>query len=150
MTIKILIKLFERDILKVINELGLYEEEKRIWAKQGGISNSAGNLALHLIGNLNHFIGFALGDTGYIRTRELEFSTTFSPREEVIQNLNKSIEMVKSTLGNLKDENLSSTFPLEYNGEKITVIHMLMHLLTHLDYHLGQINYHRRIIGAVS
>ena len=147
MTTKILAELFERDIQRVINELNLYEDENKIWIKEKDISNSAGNLALHLIGNLNHFIGFALGNTGYVRQRELEFSTSFSPRAEVVNNLTATIEIVKSALSNLKDENLSSTFPIEKNGQKHSVLYMLLHLLSHLDYHLGQINYHRRLIA---
>ena len=150
MIIESFTKIFERDILKIITELSQYNDEKLIWTKQGLVTNSAGNLALHLIGNLNHFIGFALGETGYIRTRELEFSTTFRSRDEVINNLYETISIVKTSLGKLNDDNLISTFPLEYNGEKLTVAHMLMHLLTHLNYHLGQINFHRRTIGVVS
>jgi len=150
MIIESFTKIFERDILKIAAELNQYNDEKLIWAKQGLVTNSAGNLALHLIGNLNHFIGFALGNTGYLRTRELEFSTTFRSRDEVIINLHETISVVKATLGKLNDDNLNSIFPLEYNGEKLTVAHMLMHLLTHLNYHLGQINFHRRTIGVVS
>lgn len=148
MIIESFTKIFERDILKIVAELNQYNDEKLIWTKQGLVTNSAGNLALHLIGNLNHFIGFALGDTGYIRTREIEFSTTFLSREEVIKNLHEIISVVKATLGKLNDADLNSIFPLEYNGEKVTVAHMLMHLLTHLNYHVGQINYHRRMIGV--
>ena len=150
MIIESFTKIFERDILKIAAELNQYTDEKLIWAKQGLVTNSAGNLALHLIGNLNHFIGFALGDTGYIRTREIEFSTTFRSRDEVIKDLHETISTVKISLGKLNDESLNSIFPLEYNREKVTIAHMLMHLLTHLNYHLGQINYHRRMIGVVS
>lgn len=148
MIIESFTKIFERDILKIVTELNQYNDEKSIWTKQGLVTNSAGNLALHLIGNLNHFIGFALGNTGYVRTRELEFSTTFCSRDEVIKDLHVTISVVKTSLGKLNDDNLNSIFPLEYNGEKVTIAHMLMHLLTHLNYHVGQINYHRRMIGA--
>ena len=41
---------------------------------ESDISNSGGNLALHLIGNINHFFGANLGGTGFVRKRDLEFS----------------------------------------------------------------------------
>ena len=80
-------KLFERDMLRIIDELNQYTDEKLIWKKAGSISNSAGNLTLHLIGNLNHFIGYAIGNTGYIRNRDLEFSTTFSLETNLFHHL---------------------------------------------------------------
>src|SRR3989339_1460088 len=121
MIIESFTKIFERDILKIAAELNQYSDEKLIWTKQGLVSNSSGNLALHLIGNLNHFIGFALGNTGYVRTRDLEFSTAFRSRNEVIKNLHDTISVVKISLGKINDDNLNSIFPLEYNGEKVTI-----------------------------
>lgn len=141
-------KLFERDMLRIIDELNQYTDEKLIWKKAGSISNSAGNLTLHLIGNLNHFIGYAIGNTGYIRNRDLEFSTTFSSRDELISSLNRTISTVKLSLSKLKDDDLYTTFPLLKHDETVTFEHMLLHLFAHLSYHLGQINYHRRLLEA--
>lgn len=140
-------EIMERDLLKVAAELNQYENEKDIWLKKGLVQNSAGNLALHLIGNLNHFIGFALGNTGYIRDRDSEFSTVFVPREELVRNIHNTIAVVKESLSKIDDEKLYTTFPIKKNDETVTVEHILLHMLVHLGYHLGQINYHRRLIS---
>lgn len=147
MIINSISEIMERDLLKVASELVLYENEKDIWLKKGLVSNSAGNLALHLIGNLNHFVGFALGNTGYIRDRDSEFSTTFVPREELIRNIHNTITVIKESLNKVDDEKLYTTFPIKKNDETVTVEHILLHMLVHLGYHLGQINYHRRLIS---
>ena len=138
--------LFERDLGKLIEEIKLYKDENNLWIKKGSISNSAGNLTLHIIGNLNHFIGFALGNTGYIRERDSEFSTQFAPREELLARLEKTIDVVVKTLCNISREDLDKAFPIEKQGTIFSTDYMLLHLFGHLSYHLGQINYHRRII----
>ena len=141
-----LAQLFERDIKKLIEEIKLYKDENNLWLKRGSISNSAGNLTLHIIGNLNHFVGFALGNTGYIRQRDAEFSTQFAPREELILGLQKTIDVVVKTLSNISSGDLDKAFPIEKQGTIFSTYYMLLHLFGHLSYHLGQINYHRRII----
>jgi uncharacterized damage-inducible protein DinB len=138
-------QLFQRDIQRVIDELNLYPDEASIWTLRGEIANSAGTLALHLTGNLRHFFGAALGNTGYVRTRDLEFSSRDVPRSELIQGLQEASEIVKDVLGDLTEDQLHAEYPLEKHGERMTTKYMLLHLLTHLDYHLGQINYHRRL-----
>ncbi|MFN0204615.1 MAG: DUF1572 family protein [Bacteroidia bacterium] len=141
-----LVELFERDIYRVKEELLAYEDERDMWLLQANITNTAGNLALHLIGNLNHFIGATLGNSGYVRTRELEFSSRNVPRAEIIANLENTAKIVKSSILSLSETNFSQNFPLEKDGKILSMTYMLLHLLTHLDYHLGQINYHRRML----
>jgi uncharacterized damage-inducible protein DinB len=146
MLIDTLIQLFERDLNRLINEIGLYKEEATIWKIEKGISNSAGNLTLHLIGNLNTYIGKELGGTGYVRNRELEFSTKFVKRDLLLEQLNATLEMVNNTLSGLPNEDLNLEYPILVFTEKTTTEYLLVHLTTHLTYHLGQINYHRRLI----
>jgi len=146
MLIDTLIQLFERDLNRLINEIGLYKEEATIWKIEKGISNSAGNLTLHLIGNLNTYIGKELGGTGYVRNRELEFSTKFVKRDLLIEQLNATLEMIKATLSALSNKDLMQEYPILVFTEKTTTEYLLVHLTTHLTYHLGQINYHRRLI----
>jgi uncharacterized damage-inducible protein DinB len=129
-----------------MTEIGLYKEEATIWKIEKGISNSAGNLTLHLIGNLNTYIGKELGGTGYVRNRELEFSTKFVKRDLLLEQLNATLEMVKNTLSGLSNEDLNQEYPILVFTEKTTTEYLLVHLTTHLTYHLGQINYHRRLI----
>lgn len=138
--------LFERDLNKLKEEISLYKDESNLWKTEKNVSNSAGNLALHLIGNLNHFIGAVLGNSGYIREREKEFDDKNIPREKLIQDIDTTITMVKNTIMNLSDEILISTFPEKKQGQDYPTNFILLHLLAHLEYHLGQINYHRRFI----
>lgn len=146
MLTKTLIRLFERDLQKLATEIGLYKDEDRIWLVKPGISNSAGNLCLHLVGNLNHFIGATLGHTGYVRHRDDEFSLKNIPRQDLLINIENTRLIVKEVLSNLPEADLQKDFPLEIFGEKDSTEFILIHLATHLTYHLGQINYHRRLL----
>lgn len=143
-----LIKLFNRDLNKLKTELNLYKDESNLWLTPKEISNSAGNLCLHLIGNLNAYIGAELGNTGYIRKRNLEFSLKDVPREDMINQIDDVLVIMENTLGKLTDEDLQKDFPLEVFKEKLTTEFFLVHLATHLVYHLGQINYHRRLLDT--
>lgn len=143
---KTLSSLFERDLNRVIKELQLYHTESNIWRIEGSIANSAGNLVLHLIGNLNTYIGKELGGTGYVRNRELEFSLKNIPRQELIEKLNDTIAVLKASLQRLTDEDLKRDYPVVVLSETTSSVYFLMHLVSHLNYHLGQINYHRRLI----
>ena len=89
-----LINIFSRDLNKLKEEISLYKDENSLWIVKGDISNSAENLCLHLIGNLNHFIGATLGNSGYVRTRELEFSSKNCSREEMLKSVDQTIEIV--------------------------------------------------------
>jgi uncharacterized damage-inducible protein DinB len=140
-----LLQLYERDLNKLIGEINQYRDENNLWLIKEGISNSGGNLCLHLLGNLNLFIGATLGNTGYIRNRDAEFSLKNIPRAELIGNIEKTIPVVCGTIGRLTAADFEKEFPLEINARKATTAHILVHLLSHLAYHLGQVNYHRRI-----
>lgn len=141
-------ELFERDVLKVIDELKLYTDEESIWKLVPGINNSAGTLFLHLAGNLHHFIGALLGHTGYIRDRDSEFSSRNVSRKDMIASLESVRLVIHNTFCHLKEEDLDKTFPVDKHGQTVTTSYMMLHLLTHLNYHLGQINYHRRILSG--
>ncbi len=142
-----LIEIFDRDLNKLIAEINLYKDEDGLWVIKDGISNSAGNLCLHLVGNLNHFIGATLGNSGYMREREKEFSLKNIPRKDLIQSIENTITVVKESLTRLTATDFEKVFPLEVFGKPLTTGFMLLHLTTHLTYHLGQINYHRRLLA---
>ena len=142
-----LTELFERDLLKLRDELNSFKNEENIWCKAEGITNTAGTLTLHLLGNLNFCIGTQLGRTGYVRNREHEFSATGVPREKMVDDIEALIPIVKNTLPGLTDEQLAAAYPLEFYGPKSTVFY-LAHFYGHFSYHLGQINYLRRILEA--
>ena len=140
--------LYERDLSKLKEEIGLYANEVDLWKTDGEITNSAGNLTLHLIGNLRHFFGAGLGDTGYVRDREKEFSDGGVSLEELLAGIDQAAADVRSTLEKLTAEDLAKTYPIEVFGHPMTTEYFLIHLATHLNYHLGQINYHRRLLGS--
>jgi len=148
MIIESLIEIFERDLNRLITELKLYRDEDNLWIVKEGISNSGGNLTLHLLGNLNHFIGATLGHSGYVRYREDEFALKNIPRADMILNIENCMLMIKATLHKLTAEDLEKTFPIEVFGKPMTTVFFLLHLTTHLTYHMGQINYHRRLLLA--
>lgn len=140
--------LFTRDLNKLKTEIESYQNEDTIWKTDKNISNSAGNLCLHLVGNLNNYIGAELGKSGYIRNRELEFSLKDVPRTELIQQIENTIEIVNSSLERLSTEDLQKNYPSEPLGYEMTTGYFLIHLFGHLSYHLGQINYHRRLLDV--
>jgi len=141
-----LIALFQRDLNKIIEEINMYKAESNLWKVEGTITNSAGCLCIHLIGNLNHFIGAILGNSGYIRQRDLEFSIKDIPRSELIAQIKNTIVVIENTLESLTASDLHSAYKLQVFNEVMTTEYFLVHLNTHLSYHLGQINYHRRLI----
>jgi uncharacterized damage-inducible protein DinB len=146
MIIDTLKALFNRDLKRLIAEIDQYNIEADIWKVKGQINNSAGNLCLHLVGNLNTYIGRELGNTGYLRNRESEFSSKDVPRQELIQKVENTIEIINQTLDNFDENLLKTEYPILVFDHKTSIEYLLIHLTTHLTYHLGQINYHRRLI----
>lgn len=140
-----LIPIFERDLNKLKDEIEQYTTDDQLWIVPDGIKNSGGNLALHLVGNLNHFIGAVLGENGYVRNRDAEFSTKGGTRAEIVAMVLETIPVVSSALGKLTAEALVKDFPVQKHDETRRVDFMLLHLYGHFSYHLGQINYHRRL-----
>lgn len=147
MLIETLKTLFNRDLEKLKTEIESYENESLIWIVDKNISNSAGNLCLHLIGNLNTYIGAEIGKTGYIRNRPLEFSLKNIPKSELIEKIENTIKVVNKSLDLLTESDLEKTYPQIVFEKEMTTGFFLVHLSTHLAYHLGQINYHRRLLG---
>ena len=141
-----LIKLFKRDLEKLKTEINLYQKESNLWLTTDTISNSAGNLCLHIVGNLNHFIGGEFGNTGYIRQRDLEFSLKDVPRVELLSQVDVVISVVEKSLSQLTEDDLQKEYRRRAIEDTMTSEFFLVHLTTHLSYHLGQINYHRRIL----
>ena len=138
--------LFKRDLNKLKVEIESYKDEKKIWCVDKQIKNSAGNLCLHLVGNLNTYIGATLGNINYSRNRELEFSLKDISAAELINKIEVTIEIVNTVLNNLTDKQMEDEYPLLVFDNKTSSGYFLVHLTAHLAYHLGQINYHRRLL----
>ena len=146
MTSQIILELYKKDIIKLKEEIALYKNESDLWLLKGDVKNSPGTLALHITGNLKHFIGAQLGKTGFVRERDKEFSDRNVSKENLLKRLSEALEIVKITLPKLSDEDLQKDFPIPFLEKIRPTIEILFILFGHLNYHLGQINYHRRLI----
>lgn len=146
MLIETLKSLFNRDLNKLKVEIESYQNENQIWAIDKNIANSGGNLCLHLIGNINTYIGAEIAKTGYVRDRPLEFSLKDIPRSELIHKIDETILVVNKAIDSLSEEDLEQIYPQIVFEKEMTTGFFLVHLATHLGYHLGQINYHRRLV----
>ena len=142
-------RIFDRDLAALATQLESYPDEAGMWRLGGSIKNSAGTLALHLAGNLEHFVGTVLGGTGYVRDREAEFGDRDVPRAELLERIARCRRTVADTLGTLDDEALRAPYPgrmpPSYEGANTHLF--LLHLCAHLMWHLGQVDYHRRLVG---
>jgi hypothetical protein len=143
-------RLLARELATLRDELLAYPDERAIWALPVGLPNSAGTLALHLAGNLRWFIGTQLGATGYVRDREAEFARRDVPRAELIANVEAAADEVTRTLATLDPAVMDAPYPLEVGGLRLLTGRFLMHLEGHFAYHLGQLDYHRRLVTGSS
>jgi uncharacterized damage-inducible protein DinB len=142
--------MYLRDLKATDAEIAAYADEASLWVAAPGISNAGGTLAIHIAGNMRHFVGAVLGKTGYIRDRDAEFAGRNVPRENIRADLAAAIDEVMRTLDRLTDADLAREFPILIGQEKLHVrtSDWLVHLAAHLAYHLGQIDYHRRLLSA--
>jgi hypothetical protein len=141
----VLANFYERDIRKLIEEVNLFRNEEDLWRTQGFVKNPAGNLVLHIIGGLNHFIGATLAQTGYVRDRDHEFIRKGVERKDLVAQLEELIPMINKTVNALTQEQMEAEYPIFFDKPKTSTSYVLLQLLLHLNYHLGQINYLRRI-----
>jgi hypothetical protein len=139
-------KLITRDLEKLKLEIESYQKEEKLWYIEKGILNSAGNLCLHLVGNLNTYIGAEFGNTGYVRNRVDEFALKNVPRPELLGKIDQTIIMIGETFDLISEDQLNGKYPSEIPLKDASTEEFFIHLAMHLDYHLGQINYHRRLL----
>lgn len=145
--IKRIEEILVRDLNSLKNEILAFKTDTDLWVIKGEIKNSAGVLSQHLCGNLKHFIGATLGMTGFIRNRDLEFSETGLSHEILIKNIEETIVVLKNSLPKLNSGDLDKIYPIPFLGKEVTNGELLLILQSHLAYHLGQINYLRRMIN---
>jgi len=146
MLTEILLKMYERDLNRLRAEIEQFSDEADLWKTSGDITNSAGNLCQHLSGNLQHFFGAVLGGSDYLRDRDAEFASKGITKADLLANIDAAEISVKETLAKLSEDDLSKTYPIEVFDEPMTTGFFLASLATHFNYHLGQINYHRRLL----
>jgi uncharacterized damage-inducible protein DinB len=138
--------LIVRDLTSLDQQVAAYPDDDSLWITAPGISNSAGNLVLHLTGNLRHFFGATFGKTGYVRDRAAEFATKGLSRDALRREIAAAIGEVESSIGRIDEAQLDRAYPLAIADRKVRTADFLTHLAVHLTYHLGQIDYHRRLL----
>ena len=148
MLIETLKTLFDRNLAQLRLEIESYQNESNLWKTAAGIANPAGNLCLHLVGNLNAFVGAVFGETGYVRDREAEFSLRDVPRAELLRMIDQTRDMLPAALDRVTPAQLAAVYPIKVFSKETSSEYMLVHLVAHLAYHLGQVNYHRRLLDA--
>jgi uncharacterized damage-inducible protein DinB len=138
--------IFERDLRALRREVEAYPADELLWRRVPGLPNAAGTLVLHIAGNVQHFLGACLGGTGYVRHREAEFAQRDVARATMLTELDRAGEAVRAGLSSLHDSQLADEFPDLIGGMRFQTGDYLLHLTTHLAYHLGQVDYHRRMV----
>lgn len=139
-------RVLSRELDTLRGQLRAYPNEAMLWDLPAGLSNSAGTLTLHLAGNLQHFVGAVLGGTGYVRDREREFAARDLTRDELFAQLNAAEAALASGLASPTEERLDDPYPLEFAGCRLPTRTILLRLIAHFGYHLGQIDVHRRLV----
>lgn len=138
--------ILDRDLRTLRREVEAYPDEHGLWQEVPGISNVAGTLVLHLAGNLQHYIGARLGQTGYVRDRPAEFARRDVPRSELLRQIEAARTAVKAALSRPVEPDIVAEYPEAVGGSRVATGDYLIHLATHFAYHLGQIDYHRRVV----
>jgi hypothetical protein len=140
--------LLVRELDTLIREVELCPDDASLWKTVTGVSNSCGTLALHCAGNLQHYVGAVLGGTGYVRDRPREFSQRTGTRAEVTAELRRARQAVGETLATLPPSVLDTEFPESVAGVRLPTRLFLLHLAVHLGFHVGQVDYLRRILNG--
>lgn len=139
-------ELLTRDLTKLQHEIAAYSTTEKLWQMQGEIKNPGGSLCLHICGNLQHYIGAVLGKSGYVRHRDNEFGNREISKEKLLREIETTAAIVSKTLTALNPAALEAEYPEDVFNRPMTTGYFLIHLAGHLNYHLGQINYHRRLL----
>jgi hypothetical protein len=141
-----LVSVIVRDLKALGREVEAYPDDASLWRTPPGVANSGGTLALHLCGNVQHFFGAVLGGTGYVRDRAAEFSRRDVPKTEIAAQVNAAVAAAERGLARVSDASLAVDFAEPIAGHTVATGEWLIHLAVHLGYHLGQIDYHRRLV----
>jgi uncharacterized damage-inducible protein DinB len=141
--------ILDRDLQALAREVMAYPDERALWATPQGITNSGGTLALHLAGNIRHFLGATLGGTGFVRDRAAEFAARDVPRATLLGHIEEARAAVRAAVDRVSDERQDEDYPEVVGGLRVATGEYLIHLVSHFAYHLGQLDYHRRVVTGL-
>jgi uncharacterized damage-inducible protein DinB len=140
--------LFRRDLTRLVQQIEAFPDASALWRIAPGITNSAGNLALHVEGNLREYIGRQLGGVPYQRQREQEFLAASLTANDLVRRIESLRDLVTSAVSSLSTQRLEEKHPEIVFGAARSTQQYLVHLHGHLNYHLGQIDYVRRFLTS--
>ena len=140
--------LITRELRAVKRELEAYPDDASVWRPIPGIPNTGGTLALHVSGNVQHFFGAVLGRDGFRRNRDAEFARRDVPRPELIAGIDAAIASVERTMPGVSGDSLAAPYPEQIAKRTVPSAYFVIHLVSHLAYHLGQLDYHRRAVSG--
>jgi DinB family protein len=138
----------DRDLAALERSISAYPDDATLWVLPGGLANSGGTLALHLVGNLEYLIGAVLGRTGYVRDRAAEFAIRGLSRRDLVEKVRRVRAIVGQVLPTLTNQDFDREYPIVVVGCRLATGDFLLHLVAHLGYHLGQLDYHRRVVSG--
>jgi uncharacterized damage-inducible protein DinB len=142
--------IIDRDLATLRRELEAYPDDASLWREVPGVANAGGTLALHLTGNLQHYFGALLAGTRYVRDRPSEFSRRNVPRSELLREVDAARSAVRAAAQRVVEAELAEDFPELVGGSRLLTGDYLMHLATHFAFHLGQLDYHRRVATGMN
>jgi uncharacterized damage-inducible protein DinB len=138
--------ILDRDLQALAREVAAYPDERALWETPSGVMNSGGTLAVHLAGNIRHYFGAKLAGTGYVRDRPAEFASRDVPRATILAQIEEARAAVRAAAARTTDERLGEDYPEVIAGVRVATGEYLVHLVSHFAYHLGQLDYHRRVV----
>lgn len=139
-----------RELRALAREVQAYPDDASVWRTFPGMANSAGTLALHLVGNIQYYLGTKLGGDSYVRDRQAEFARRDVPRRELLSEIDRAIGVAERVLPKVSDQTMAANFPEPVGGKTLRTGEFLLHLASHLSWHLGQLDYHRRMVTGDS
>lgn len=140
--------LFRRDLKRLQKQIEAFPTDEMLWEQCPGMTNSAGNLALHIEGNLREYVGRQLGQLPYQRTRDLEFSSKGVTRQELAARISELVETIPAIVGAITAEQLEAEYPQVVLEKPLTTQAFLIHIYGHLNWHLGQVDSLRRVLSG--
>jgi hypothetical protein len=140
--------LFRRDLTRLSQQIDAFPNDESLWQTLPGVTNAAGNLVLHIEGNLREYVGRQLGNLAYRRIRELEFSSKGMSRSELRARLVALTLSIPTVIEGLSVEQMEMEYPEVVLGVAVSTEQFLIHLYGHVNWHLGQVDYLRRIVSG--
>ena len=132
-----------------VHDLAAPLSDAQFWAKPYAYGNSFGHLVLHLTGNLNYYIGAEVARTGYVRTRDREFTDPARPpKAEALRRFDEAVDMVLATIAAQRDADWTAPYTGTGEPDAHNRFDIFLKCVMHFYHHVGQMVYLQRGAGA--